>query len=89
MNTPMDSNTKHRSGELKELLSAAYAYTREGDFENAEASLEAALRADFEDDEVVSSLKCVHFWKERFDKFVELVFQSCHYFLILEELFSR
>ena len=67
----MDSNTKYRSGELRELLSAAYVCAREGDFGNAEANLEEALKADFEDEEVISSLKCIHFWKERFDRFDE------------------
>ena len=65
----MDSNTKYRSGELRELLSAAYTSTRDGDLGNAEACLEGALRSDFEDEEVIASLKCVHFWKERFDRF--------------------
>lgn len=64
----MDGNTRHRSGELKELLSAAYTRTRDGDFAGAELNLEEALRTDFEDEEVISSLKCVHFWKERFDR---------------------
>ncbi len=69
MNGQMDSNTKYRSGKLRELLSAAYDCARKGDFKNAESNLEDALRADFEDEEVLSSLKCVHFWKERFDRF--------------------
>ena len=64
----MDSNIKHRSGELKELLSVAYGYTRNGKFQDAEASLEKALKTDFEDCEVISSLKCVHYWKERFNR---------------------
>ncbi len=68
----MDSNIKHRSGELKELLSVAYDYTRNGTFQEAEASLERALKADFEDGEVISSLKCVHFWKERFSRLEDL-----------------
>ena len=67
----MESNTKYRSGELRELLSTAYECAREGDFNRAEGALEQALKADFDDTEVVSSLKCIHFWKERFDRFTE------------------
>ncbi len=51
--------------DIEGLLGQAYGCARAGSFEESESYLEKALSIDFEHAEIVSSLKCVNFWKER------------------------
>ncbi|MFW6343397.1 MAG: tetratricopeptide repeat protein [Sediminispirochaetaceae bacterium] len=53
------------SGQIETLLTEAQNRMREGSFSKAEEQLEQALEIDFEHPEVLSSLKCCSFWKER------------------------
>lgn len=48
-----------------ELLSRAFAFIRQHRLDEAMQTLEEALAIDFDNDEVVSSLKYVNFWQER------------------------
>jgi tetratricopeptide (TPR) repeat protein len=54
-----------RSGKISELLSEAFELIREGELLKSSELLEEALSIDFEDKEVISSLKAVNFWRER------------------------
>jgi len=54
-----------RDEDIEGFLVQAYGCARAGSFEEAESFLEKALSIDFENPEVVSSLKCVNFWKDR------------------------
>ncbi len=57
------ANTKENS--VGELLLRAFTSIREHRLDEATQTLEEALALDFDNDEVVSSLKYVNFWQER------------------------
>ena len=54
---------------LSGLLEQAYAKIREGVFVEAEAVLEEALGIDYEDNEVLSALKTIHYWHGKTNQF--------------------
>ena len=54
-----------RNDTVSELLAGAFELIREGDLLKSSELLEEALSVDFEDKEVISSLKTVNFWRER------------------------
>jgi len=60
----MDVQEKKKE-EISELLVQAYGKARLGYFEESEQILEKALSLDFEDQEIVASMKCINFWKDR------------------------
>ena len=60
------------SGRIESILEDVQNKIREGLFSEAEKLLERALEIDFEHPEVLSSLKCVSFWKERLGRFHEI-----------------
>ena len=58
-------NVTTQEDSLKDLLAKSYGLFGEGDFTESEKYLEKALSIDLDNAEVLSALKCAHFWKSR------------------------
>jgi tetratricopeptide (TPR) repeat protein len=58
----------NRETTIPALIQKAYDKLKNRDLPSALSDLEEALRIDFEDGEVIYALKCVHWWKEQFDR---------------------
>lgn len=69
--TNMDETTSQQP-HIEEILQEVQLKIREGLFTEAEEKLENALEIDFEDTEVLSTLKCCKFWKERLPRLNEI-----------------
>jgi len=67
----MDETTS-QPPHIEEILQDVQLQIREGRFTEAEERLESALEIDFEHDEVLSTLKCCKFWKERIPRLNEI-----------------
>jgi len=59
---------KKNEGNTRELLEQAYSQFRKGLFSEAAETLEQALQKDFENEEIVSALKCARYWLERMER---------------------
>lgn len=68
---------------MQDLLSAAYLKFHDCELNQGILELEKALSLDFEDKEVVSSLKCANYWRDRFSTSRELSsdFEKAEYLL--------
>ena len=73
----------HNNNDLALHLKNAYEMLRQGAFSEAETALEGALSIDFENSEVQSALKSVHYWHERWAKYQEITddFERAEYLL--------
>ena len=67
----MDEIISHQA-HIEEILEEVQLKIRDGLFTEAEERLESALEIDFENDEVLSTLKCCKFWKERLPRLNEI-----------------
>ncbi len=61
----MEAVSAH-NGDIHTLLSSAYGDFSQGNLEEGIRKLEGALAGDFDNAEVVASLKCAHYWRDRF-----------------------
>jgi tetratricopeptide (TPR) repeat protein len=59
-------------GKIHSILDTAYSLFRSGDFSKASEILSEALSIEFDQEEVVTALKCATFWKERESKLTSL-----------------
>ncbi len=69
--TNMDETTSQQP-QIEEILHDVQLKIREGLFTEAEEQLESALEIDYENTEVLSTLKCCKFWKERLPRLNEV-----------------
>lgn len=69
--TNMDEVTSEQH-QINRLLQKVESKIREGLFSDAESLLNKALEIDFEDQEVLDTLKCCKFWKEKQPKLDEI-----------------
>lgn len=61
-----------QNSEVSTRIKNAYELFKNGAFRDAEQELEAALSAEFNNDEVISALKCAGFWAERDAKYHDI-----------------
>jgi tetratricopeptide (TPR) repeat protein len=82
---------RQNSEQIESLLVEAQEKMREGLFTGAEEHLERALEIDFEHPEVLSSMKCASFWKERVKRYNEIheEFDRGEYLLKQWQVFHR
>ena len=57
-----------RSAGVETLISEAYEFLLKSDLASAQASFEKALEADFEDEELLYSMKCAQWWADSIAK---------------------
>lgn len=60
----MDRSTETRN-RIDNILKDAYKLLRQGSFNESKEFLNAALKIDFENEDIISALKSVNFWNER------------------------
>ena len=72
-----------QKNQISDTLESAYAYIKQQEFERAETELEKALGFDFENPETISALKCLHFWKDKYQRiaYIDTAFEKGEYLL--------
>ncbi len=80
-----------RNESVAQHISESYTRIKEGDLAGAMDLLEKALALDFDNEEVVSGLKCATFWKERSGKIsgISDLFEQGEYLLEQWKVFQR
>ncbi len=80
---PTKNSIEHYSERIESILVDTQDKIREGLFNEAEKLLEQALEIDFEYTAVLSSMKCVSFWKERLRRYEDITdeFERAEYLL--------
>jgi tetratricopeptide (TPR) repeat protein len=63
-----EGSTDAMRSPVAEALKEAYGHLRRADIRSAQAMLDGALKLDFDDPEVMFSLKCAGFWLDRDDR---------------------
>jgi len=62
------SGESNKEEKISSMMDIAYSLFREGDFAGAKDVLNEALSLDFENEEVMTALKCATYWNERKSK---------------------